>query len=262
MLRINITKGEKFAKKVLNAYKNGLLGSLDNPNVWKFSPPSKAKTKEDKFRYLFYILCVDYGMRAAKLFERAKVFYDKNKDLFNPFYLKNFSVQTLENILRKNLRLRFPKQGAIRWIENSKRIIKFSNGSFSDFFKRNLTAEEFVLEIKKFYGFGEKLARLLLRVLVDLNLIKKPKGYDLIPMPIDIHDVKLAFRSGLLSGETPNYSKHSKIAREAWTKACLKARLSPMDVDKALWALGANFCYFKKCLNCPMSDLCNKKFLN
>jgi len=261
MLKMNLAKGSAFAKKVLEAYKKNLIGSADDPRVWKFKPPVKAKTKENKFRYYFYLLSVDYGMRAAKLFERAKAFYNENEKYFDPFFLQRQSLIHLEKVLRSELRLRFPKQGAIRWKENSKRIISFADGNFSKFFSRKLNAETWVEEIKKFYGFGDKLARLLLRVLVDTKLMKKPKGFDFVSMPTDIHDVKLAFRSNLLSGEVPNYSKHSKIVREAWSKACLKAGLSPMEVDKALWALGANFCYHKKCKLCPMAKLCNKKFL-
>jgi len=241
-----------FLEKLMQAYYSGVLG----PHLHeKFKLPKNAKTKEEKARYLFYSISLDYGVRAEKLFEKMRSLYSDRKELFDPLFLSSMKKQSLVKLMQE-LRMRFPRQAAERWKRNSQKLIKGYDGRVLNVFKGD--ADEILQKLREFYGFGDKLSRLLLRVMVERGIIKQPKGFERMSIPTDIHDVKLAYRAGLLR-EEPDYSKHAKKVREAWTRLSLERGFLPADVDRALWVLGAEWCYKKRCDECPVKEECLKK---
>ena len=255
LIKVDKIKGKSFLKTLIEAYNSGLLGSRIHK---KFNLPKNAKSKEEKARYYFYVISVDYGVKAKRLFEKMRKLHEEDKDLFNPEFVSKMSIVNLEKLMRK-LGMRFPVQAAQRWRENSKKLVEEYNAKALGIFQGN--TEEIIKKIKEFNGFGDKLSRLLLRTVVDAGVIKKPVGFEEMSLPTDIHVVKLAFRSGLLSGEKPNYSKHVKKAREAWTGISLEEKKIPADVDRALWVLGAEYCSKKRCKECPLKNKCMDKVI-
>ncbi len=239
----------------MKAYNSGLLGSRIHK---KFNLPKNANTKEEKARYYFYVISVDYGVKAENLFEKMRRLHEEDNRLFDPVLVSRMSKERLEKLMRE-FGMRFPAQAAARWEENSEKLIRKYNSRVLKVFKGN--TEEVIRKIKEFKGFGDKLSRLLLRTIVDAGIINPPAGFEEMSLPTDIHVVRLAFRSGLLTGEKPEYSKHVEKARKAWTEISLEEGFVPAEVDRALWVLGAEWCYKKKCKECPVRKECADKVI-
>ena len=238
---MNKKKGAVFAEKLIKEYKKGSLGS-EIHRKWKF--PCNFKTKKQRLTYLFFLLNIDYGMRAEKLFEKVKNLAENEPKWFDGNFLKKQSISKIEKLMKEKVEHRFPKQAALRWKKNA-------NVNVITLFKGN--TNEILEKIEEFYGFGPKLSRLLLRSVVDLKVINQPKGFEKMSLPTDVHVINLGERSGLF-----NKKPKAEEAREAWTEVAFEKNIVPVDLDRALWSLGADFCFNKKCLDCPMGKICVK----
>ena len=152
--------------------------------------------------------------------------------------------------MRREVEHRFPKQAALRWKKNSIKIVE-EKIDLEKLFKGEV--DEILKRVERFYGYGPKLSRLLLRSLVDLKIIKKPVGFDEMSLPTDVHVINLAVRSGLFKEKLS-----ANKVRKAWTEIALESGIVPADLDRALWTLGSDFCFKKKCEECPVKELCMK----
>ncbi len=239
----------KFAERLISLYNSGFFGSRVHR---KFRPPKNAKSKRDKLMYYFFVLSVDYGMRAEPLFRRMRELHEKSKEWFSPEFLRKAPESRVVEKM-KELKMRFPAQAAKRWKLNSAALGRMDDRIESVF---EGTTNEVLEKIAAFHGFGPKLSRLLLRAVVDEGVIPAPEGFEKMELPTDVHVTKIAIRSGLIGGRLDNYQKSVPEARKKWTEVAEMLGVMPADLDRALWVLGAEWCSKKRCSHCPLREFC------
>jgi len=116
----------------------------------------------------------------------------------------------------------------------------------------------------EFHGFGPKIGGLLYRVFIGLGFVFFSDQDD-IPIPVDIHDTRIAFLTKVIWSEVDplsltlqNYSPFVKFAQETWRLACQKASLDWLEIDRALWILGSKGCATERHHDCCFKRYCIK----
>ncbi|MDE6141080.1 MAG: hypothetical protein K2G03_00610, partial [Bacilli bacterium] len=120
----------------------------------------------------------------------------------------------------------------------------------------NMTIEELENFVKSIGGYGQKTGGLLIRLVVDANIIANVK--DLTFIPIDRHDMEISYLSGILDKPNLNEREIRKLS-DILINSGHKIGLDASTVDKYLWNIGSSFCNKEKCENCPLMSICKTK---
>ena len=206
--------------------------------------------------FTIYTISIDYGMRAEILFKKLKNLFERNNKFFNPtFLLSKFDRKSLGRFFEKELGLRFPNRAAERWLNLSKILIERYEGDVRKIFESRDALRIFE-ELKNIKGFGPKLSSLFIKFAVSLNFTRNLKNLEKVPIPVDVHLAKLAFRLGIIKGKEKDYQKFIPEIIEIWSKAARNAKVSWLDLNDALWILGAYGCKKKLCEICSVKKFC------
>lgn len=218
------------------------------------------------YRYLFYSCLLNYGMKSSVLHENLVHLYEKRSNLFLPGYIiETYSNDYVElaDILRSYIHVRYPNECAKRWIGLSTILHTQYQDNPQEMFKGKSTYYEFKESISKIKGLGQKTGGLLLRMLIDNDMLKSIDG--IAEIPIDRHDVDLCIWLGVISGFTADEIKKSKkivkLLSDTWVQAANNLSISPSLADQYLWIIGSELCTSKSCVYCPLNHLCKRKEL-
>ena len=205
--------------------------------------------------FIAYTLLCDYFMKSVFLYQKAKRFAEEKPGFFDPIFIKQYlyKEKELAQILKENLSIRFPNEAARRWLDFSQKIVDYYNGNPIEIFESE-RASEIVSRLREFRGFGQKIGNLYFRIIADLIDRKFSDVNDVYP-PIDVHDVRLTYRWGIISDQDRDRVKQ---VREIWLNACIEANVNWFHVDRMMWAIGSKFCFQKACDVCPTAEFCNK----
>jgi endonuclease III len=226
------------------------------------TPPEELEWEsKEHFLYIFYGCLLDYGMKSSIYHENLKKAYKQKPDLFDPRYIvETFqrNVQDLAAVLKDLVRVRFPNEGARRWLSLSEILLEKYNGDPRDMFTPLMSfddAKNAVLSIK---GFGQKTGGLLVRILYENDLITVQGSLNHIP--IDRHDIEISIMLGVVDNDgvkTENATVIEQLS-SIWVEASLAEGVDPCEIDRNLWLLGSHLCSKKKCCHCPLNDMCNQ----
>lgn len=217
-------------------------------------------------RFYFYLIFNDHGTKSRNLYEKFKELYFNNKELFSPMAIVSkygHNDELLKTQYLSNLGLRYPTQSAKSWIFNSEILIDKYEGEPINLFKSTNNAISLFKQIKEFRSYGAKTSGLLLRVIRGVGFNRKLENIADVPLPIDIHDSRIAFTCGIYNPEGAdniqkiyNSPKHIKKIEKIWRNAAKSAGVEWAEIDRALWLLGSIGCTKKLCNECPIKLYC------
>ena len=126
------------------------------------TPPEELEwASKEHFLYLFYGCLLDYGMKSSIYHENLKKAYKKKPDLFDPHYIvETFqgNVKDLAVVLKELVRVRFPNEGARRWLSLSKILREKYNGDPRNMFTPLMSFDDAKNVVLSMKGFGQKTA--------------------------------------------------------------------------------------------------------
>jgi len=223
-------------------------------------PPGVSPRSKEHSNFLFFLISQDHGVKSAKLYERAKTLYHHDPLLFHPDYIamqyERANYEQAIGILQ-SLGVRYPKNGARVWVENSHVLRDNYESDARNIFTGDSTAV--MKRIRSFLGFGPKTGGLLFRVFVGLGFYVPPDSAS-VPFPTDIHDTRIAALTGLadipVDITESTYSPYVKIAEEVWRRGSVEASVNWFQLDRALWILGSKGCATERHFDCPIRAYC------
>lgn len=223
-------------------------------------PNSIMSCSNEHIIYLFYSCLLDYGMRSKTYHSNLVKTYEKYKMVFDPHYvitnLKN-NKEKLFSILKENVHPRYPNIALKKWIELSEFLDEnFPDGDLKNTISSLSSYKELYNFITNIKGYGQKTGGLLLRLISDSGVVNFTE--ELSDIPIDRHDVEISYLNGIVERRNLN-EKELKILGDTWIKAAEYTGVSPSNIDKYLWSIGAEFCSKKRCLECPLKENCKTK---
>lgn len=221
-----------------------------------YIPKNFEHSLEKASLFIAYTLLCDYFMKSVFLYQRTKRFAEEKPSFFDPKFIMRYlhKESELAQILKENLGVRFPNEVARRWLDFSQKIIDYYNGNPLEIFESD-RASEIVSRLRQFRGFGQKIGNLYFRIIADLIHRKFPDINEVYP-PIDVHDVRLTYRWGIIPDQDRSRVKQ---VREIWLNACKNAKVNWFRVDRMMWIIGSRFCFQKACDVCPTAEFCEIK---
>lgn len=272
---MNNNKPVTIVSLIVNDYlsNRGIFSRTDD--LLEFQTPIGTEyCSKEHARFYFYLIFNDHGTKSRNLYTKFKELYRNSEYLFSPIeIIRKFGND--ENLLKEEflskLGLRYPAQAAKSWISNSTMIIEKYNGEPINLYDSTSDAMELFKRIKDFRSYGPKTSGLLLRVIRGVGFNRKLKNIAEVPLPVDIHDSRIAFLCGIYNPTGINdiyniYSnpKHIQKIEKIWRVAAKEARVKWVDIDRALWLLGSQGCVNKLCFNCPINQYCKfgRSFIN
>jgi endonuclease III len=263
MCEISLNKAIEVVKRLQKAYinKEGIYKKHEDLTV-KTLPRNVKPRSREHLLFLMFTTMLDYQTKSTSLFIHSKQLFETNPALFEPsFILKNFTKNDpkLINILKEKLKVRYPKEAAIRWYSLAEKLHTQFSDDPRNILKGIKSYEELRIRIHSFRGFGQKIGDLFIRFLLENGFITLENIYE-IEMPIDVHDCQIAIKTGIVKVDSISTAfKHSRnftlAVKKVLKDACKKAKAHPIIIDKALWILGSEGCG-KLCNLCPLRDLC------
>jgi len=214
--------------------------------------------------FLFYIVANDHGMKSSRLYAQAKALFLERQDLFEPRkVIRNFTDPEDPKLIEatgKYLGTRYPKETAKSWYFNSKELLEKYEGNPINLFQSTYDARILIKRIRAFRGYGPKIGGMLLRATIGLGFAKVT-GIEEVLVPVDIHDSRISFLTGIFettngSRDKLNYYAYVPRVQKMLLDTCNSLGLEWLDTDRALWLIGSRGCVNKRCLLCPLSDIC------
>lgn len=222
---------------------NNSIALVDYPKIIEYK-------SNEYFIYIFYSCMLDYGMKSIPYHNNLINTYLKYPNIFNPEFILNNS-DILDDIIKNSMHVRYPKVAKSKWIKLSKFL--YENKDLKSILYSFNTYKELSSFIESTASYGQKTGGLLKRVIAD-DIGK----YRVEDIPIDRHDIEISYLLGVVSDINLN-DKEIKALSDIWVKASIDENVNPSLVDQYLWTIGVNFCAAKKCLDCPLNNICKKK---
>lgn len=258
VVKVNYNKALNIVKILLK-----IKLPLEKVNPYRYAtPPGVKPLSIEHARYTIFHIPVHHQQKLITFLKRAYQNYDEMKELYNPSYVvENYenNLEKLASILKERLGVRFPMEAARRWYSLAFFLHKYYNDDpFQIFAKNNYDVLKILKEIEKVRGFGIKSKFLFLRLFKELGFVSNYKNYDKIEMPVDINDIHVSTRTGVIKFKGKvSREKMIKIIQEVWKKACMKTNADLLEMDRKLWFVGSAFCSKKQCGKCPLNQECD-----
>ena len=251
--------------RVHDAFKRGtgLLAETDDL-VENQIPKYVLPLSKEHALFLFFVVANDHGMKSTRLYDRAKNLFLERRDLFNPHeVVRNFTGPEDPRLIEstgKYLGTRYPKETAKAWYLNSVGLLEKYEGDPKCLFQSTSDARILIKRIRAFRGYGPKIGGMLLRAAIGLGFAKV-SGIEEVLVPVDIHDSRISFLTGIFKTKTdgigkPNYYAFVTHVQKMLLNTCNSLDLEWLDTDRALWLIGSRGCVSRRCSLCPLSDIC------
>lgn len=293
MKGVNLKQIKGLAKKIISL-KESKIYPFNKENYFPDAilPNSIKSGSKEHSLFLLHAISMDSMSRAIGIYKNMRKISDSlNGDLSA---LEKISKQEL------NKKMEIEKEGifdsASVLIENAKRIKHYENDPRK--LKQN-NLEDTIKEIRKFKQYGEGKAALLIKNFVRFGIWDFPECQ--IPIKIDRHTVRISLGYGVINTqmyektlEPKNITSKSlmetinnlikrgliddkkfqkgeikiilqkdllKPLTEAYLHITKTEKISAIDLDDALWAIGTKLCikndYLNCEKNCPLKCLAN-----
>jgi len=271
---IDIEKAMQIVKIVVESYESreGLFSVIADPEEFSIPPGVERGSKEHAL-FIMHNLPVHHQIKLVKFLQKACRFYLSKSEFYDPYWIStNFSPDELDRlaeVLGEELGVRFPKECARRWFEVSKKLVeRFEGDPRKIFTYHNFDVESILKEVGQWRGFGLNTRNLFIRLFREYCFIeaKKLEKLEKLEMPVDINDVKVTLRTGVVkllgedlvseNGLKPR-DKIIKLVQKAWKEACTKVDIHLLEFDRAFWSLGSIYCTERICIQCPIHNCCD-----
>lgn len=229
-------------------------------------PDGVELRSRDHALFLFYTVANDHGMKSSRLYDAAKRLFSYRRDLFEPHsVLTDYAGPSDPRLVADTgifLGTRYPRETAKTWYVNSQKLHDVFCGDPRNLFQHSDDAGKLLREIMSFRGYGPKTGGMLLRAIAGLEFANI-RGFQQVLLPVDIHDSRISFLTGIMRSETYDhehridYHAHVRDVQKVLLAACNSLNIPWLDVDRALWLIGSRGCVNKRCMSCPLQDLCS-----
>ncbi|MCK4478189.1 N-glycosylase/DNA lyase [Candidatus Bathyarchaeota archaeon] len=260
---IDDLKAIKIAGKLLDLFYNrkGFFEGYSMPEY--ILPRNLEEGSREHALFLTYVISIDYMTDAVMLWKRSRGTYELYPERFTPKEILKVSPRTVE-ILVKNLGARFYSNAARTWIKISRLLVDKYGGD-----PRNITREPLtIMEIKKRlqdfpYLRGNKLSNFYIRAMGETGVFKV-ENLNELDIPVDKQVARFTMYTGVLRLLSEQFTGcvHEPPLRglieEAWRNAARKLGTPPWKLDEPIWTIGSKLCSGRKCVKCPVEDLCVK----
>jgi len=252
--------------RIQKAFTNGegLLAEVDDL-VENQIPDGVEILSREHALFLFYIIVNDHGMKSSRLYARAKELFQVRPELFETTKILEMYHEPYDSDLVEAtggyLGTRYPRETAKTWYLNSQRLRNMFSGDPRKLFCCCTDAQKLLKEITTFRGYGPKTGGMFLRAIVGLGFVKL-RGLENVLVPVDIHDSRISFFTGIVNidndegSQNINYYSYVRDIQRVLRDTCRDLSLPWLDIDRALWLIGSRGCARKRCLLCPLQDLC------
>ena len=264
-IEIDKVRAELVVQRVHEAFKQGKGLLAETADLVENQIPDGVKPlSKDHALFLFFIVANDHGMKSSRLYAQAKMLFANHKDLFEPKYITgNFSSPDDPRLIEmtgKYLGTRYPKETAKSWFLNAQELLDKYDGDPRELLTSTPDAKALIKKIRAFRGYGPKIGGMFLRAAIGLGFAKVT-GIDEVLVPVDIHDSRISFLTGIVrdnksNNEKLNYYDYVTQVQKMLLDTCNSLNLEWLDTDRALWLIGSRGCVNKRCVLCPLSDLC------
>ena len=215
---------------------------------------------------MFYSVANDHGVKSSLIYNRAKKLFLDHRDIFNPFWItENFTDPEnpiLVDLTGNKLGARYPRQAAKSWYLNTKQLIKIYKGDPRNLFQSAPDAQILLKNIRAFRGYGAKIGGMLLRAIVGLGF-SEVSGLEKVLVPVDIHDSRISFFTEILKpvekvppNDKMNYNAYVSKVQQILLESCNELKIKWLNTDRALWLIGSRGCVKRRCIECPLKDIC------
>lgn len=267
-LSFDSQRAQEVTRRVSHAFslREGILAEQEDLVENQIPQGVKLLSKEHA-QFLFYIVPNDHGVKSSRLYARAKELYKLRTSLFSSSeVIRSYSTPEDPDLIESTGRFlgtRYPTETAKCWYLNSQRLENLFSGDPRRLFRSHRVAQELLDEITAFRGYGPKTGGMLLRAAVGLGFTR-PIGLEDVLVPVDIHDTRIAFMTGIVSivdnvvnfDSSPDYYTYVPEVQTVIRDTCKAQGLPWPDVDRALWLIGSRGCVMRRCWSCPLQDLC------
>lgn len=184
----------------------------DNSSLATVDFPSEIEYKSNEWLiYVFYSCILDYGMKSQNYHNNLIATYHKYPQIFSPKYvITNFATdkESLLNIMRNNIRPRYPNVALDKWLRLSTELSKYDN--LLDRIKKFKSFDELNLFIRSINGYGQKTGGLLLRLIYESNVcnFNDKLGY----IPLDRHDIEISYLNGVIDSRKLNSNQIEELS--------------------------------------------------
>lgn len=265
MQQVNHERAKEVVLRVHTAFRKreGLLANIHDLVEFQI-PDGVVPLSREHALFLFYTVVNDHGMKSSRLYAKAKQLFSEDQSLFKPEeilskYTGPDDILLIENTGKK-LGTRYPKETAKIWYLNSRKLLDDFTGDPRKIFLSTSDARMLIKRIMAFRGYGPKIGGMLLRAAIGLGFAKV-EGIEDVLLPVDIHDSRISFFTGIIKVPDQDVSKidyyaHVKQVQRILLSACNALGLEWLDTDRALWLIGSRGCVTRKCEQCPLNDIC------
>lgn len=264
-LDVDRARAQEVVMRLDAAFRNyeGLLSERDDL-VENQIPPGVEKGSTEHARFLFFTVPNDHGVKSSRLYAKAIELFNCRPNLFDPHFIasqfRGCEDADLVSSTGVALGTRYPKSTAKGWYLNASRLVDQFNGDPRGVFQASADAEVLLKLVCSFYGFGPKTGGMLLRAVDGLGMAKV-SGLERVLIPVDIHDSRISFFTGIVSGDgesiESDYHLFARPIQRVLTDACNEINVRWPDVDRALWLIGSRGCVRLRCADCPLNSLCS-----
>ena len=224
-------------------------------------PRGLVPSSREHALYLMYVIAVDYMVDAEKLWQRARVLYERDPSLFTPEHVLGMDEGELVRTL-KWLGARFPRRAARDWREISRILLEKYGGDPRAITPEPLSLAEILRKLSEFPTLrGEKLSAFCVRVMHETGLLKV-KDPENLGLPVNRQISRFTVYTGVLSGveymTVCLKPELRALVREVWRKAAAAVSVPAWKLDEPMWNISSKLCARDRCGACPVRELCAK----
>ncbi len=225
---------DEFVTVVTENYKKHTGVFLEHKNAEDLAPNTDDASKA---LFIFYVIQLDYATKSQNLYHGAKNLFLDKLDFFSPKCILGMSDTDLSKTITEYLHPRYINEAVYRYRVNSETLQKYFNSDPREIFNKARSIKEVELNVRKFRGFGPKIGNFFIRTMINTFTYEYEDIESMLP-PVDIHDVRIAYIMGFIDSSQMTTANILKTKR-LWNGACVKADVSWLEFDKALWLLGS-----------------------
>lgn len=250
---------------VAYANREGILEDTSNL-VENQIPRGVTPLSSDHANFLFFTVFNDHGVKSRQLYSHSKRLFESDATLFRASHIVNRfhgeDDESIPRLITTRIGARYPAQAARSWYVNSKLLLDGFGGDAATLFRSFDDARDLLKEIMAFRSYGPKTGGMLVRAIAGLGFARLG-GLGKVLVPVDIHDARIAFYTGILrngavgESEDPDYRLHVRLVQQTLRDACSELDNSWLNVDRALWLIGSRGCVQLRCHACPLHSVCS-----
>jgi len=164
----------------------------------------------------------------------------------------------------KELGARFSPSAVRAWKKISEVLVQKYGGDPRNITPQPLTVSEIKRRLSGFPNLrGSKLSNFYIRAMGETGLFKV-EDLNELDVPVDKQVARFTIYTGVLRLTYGSFrgavcsDPLRSLIQGVWRKAAKALGIAPWMLDEPMWNIGSKLCARRKCVQCPVEDLCDK----